>query len=700
MKKYAVTLLLTFIASTSLIAQIPGPEYNNYKYNDSTEVNQPHQHKTGLQPKVFFGLGDFDFDGDISDSRSNGIIGQTGVIIGLSANINDFFDAAILMADGTVRVNGVTENDLPENFKSDFNSIGLRFSYNFKNIFKNTKINPFASAGISYLKFDSKGSNDETAGEYEIDLLNDVWMLDPNNSERYSQNTFEIPLGIGVNFQLSDRMNLNIATNTHLTGTDHIDNIVNGSNDAYTVTSAAFIYDLFCYDCEEDYEPEYHDDYSANVNFELLDKEDSDHDGVADIDDFCPKTPKGVAVDAQGCPVDTDLDGVADYKDIEPETPQGSIVNAQGVQLTNAMGERLFLSYTNAGTRSDADAYFQEAYPTEKFVKLTKTVINKKGDTMLINIYKPKIVLLIEEQQQKNLDGVTAGTQIDLDAGIVYKVQIAMRDKGMKAEEINKLMSIPDLKSTLEGKTTIYSTGEFGDVLEARQYKQQLANKGYLSAVVLEDNRGDLRIVSEEEMDREENKRTSALKAELPPLENIVFRVQLDVLEEVDIDFYELDDLVLFEGTDGFTHVFSGSFATFEEATEHRNEVYFLGYDNAKVIALKDGVIVSADEYMDHGKEESTPAVFGDVTFQIQIGIFGENVDEETLEPIMDLDGVNATEMGDGLVRYSVGNYTNLQSAMMKHSAIEKAGFENTYIIAFYNGTQISLKKAQELIGF
>ena len=56
--------------------------------------------------------------------------------------------------------------------------------------------------------------------------------------------------------------------------------------------------------------------------------------------------------------------------------------------------------------------------------------------------------------------------------------------------------------------------------------------------------------------------------------------------------------------------------------------------------------------------------------------------------------------MGDGLIRYTVGNYTSLQSAMMKHSAIEKEGFENTYIIAFYNGTQISLKKAQELIGY
>ena len=33
---------------------------------------------------------------------------------------------------------------------------------------------------------------------------------------------------------------------------------------------------------------------------------------------------------------------------------------------------------------------------------------------------------------------------------------------------------------------------------------------------------------------------------------------------------------------------------------------------------------------------------------------------------------------------------------MLKHSAIEKAGFG--IHIAFYNGTQISLKKAQELL--
>jgi hypothetical protein len=699
MKRYAFTLLSFLAASSIAWAQIPDPKHNQYSYLDTT-LGEQHEHRTSLQPKVWFGLGDFNYGGDISDSRNNGLIGRTGMQIGLSANINDYFDAAILMEEGIVRVDGLTNEELPENFMSSIFSIGIRFSYNFKNVFKNNRINPFVTAGISHMKFDSKGSNDMSSEHYEIDLL-DYWLLQEGNTERYSQSTFDIPLGIGLNFSLNERANFNISTSMHLTGTDYIDNIVNGGNDSYTVSSAAFVYDLFCYECEEDYYHESHDDYLADVNFDVLDKEDSDRDGVIDLDDFCPNTPKDVKVDILGCPADSDGDAIPDYKDEQENTPEGAIVNNKGVQLTDEMGAKLFYAYANAASRSDADAYFAEAYPTEKFVKITKTVVTKKGDTLEVNVYKPKIIQMIEEQQRKNIDGVTPGTHIDLKAFTVYKVQIAMHDKGMKAELINKLMSIPDLKSTIEGKTTIYTSGEFYDVLEARQYKQQLANKGYINAFVLEDNQGDLRTVTEAEMDREESKRTSALQAELPPVENVVFRVQMGVFKEVDADFFDLDDLILFEGTDGFTHVFSGGFHTYEDAMEHKEEIYFLGYDEAKVVALKDGELVNVEDYMDLGTEkEKQSAVFGDVKFQVQLGLYGANTDEGTIAKIEELEDVEMTDVGNGLSRYTVGNYTNLQSALMKHAAVKKLGYEGAYVIAFFNGEQISLKKAQELIGF
>ncbi len=54
---------------------------------------------------------------------------------------------------------------------------------------------------------------------------------------------------------------------------------------------------------------------TMGMEFDFGKVKDSDLDGVSDKKDKCPDTPAGVAVDANGCPVDTDGDGVADYLD-------------------------------------------------------------------------------------------------------------------------------------------------------------------------------------------------------------------------------------------------------------------------------------------------------------------------------------------------------------------------------------------------
>ena len=60
---------------------------------------------------------------------------------------------------------------------------------------------------------------------------------------------------------------------------------------------------------------------------------DTDGDGIADKDDKCPDTPKGVKVDAKGCPIDLDGDGVADYLDKCPDTPKGVKVDEKGCPI-------------------------------------------------------------------------------------------------------------------------------------------------------------------------------------------------------------------------------------------------------------------------------------------------------------------------------------------------------------------------------
>ena len=97
-------------------------------------------------------------------------------------------------------------------------------------------------------------------------------------------------------------------------------------------------------------------------------QKDSDGDGVADVFDLEPNTPKGalidgsgraldldgdgvrheldadpfsqrgVRVDASGAELDSDGDGVPDSKDKEPNTPAGSMVNFQGKRIEAGLG--------------------------------------------------------------------------------------------------------------------------------------------------------------------------------------------------------------------------------------------------------------------------------------------------------------------------------------------------------------------------
>ena len=60
---------------------------------------------------------------------------------------------------------------------------------------------------------------------------------------------------------------------------------------------------------------------------------DSDGDGVPDKFDKCPNTPKGIAVDENGCPFDSDGDGVPDYLDKCPGTPAGVQIDANGCPI-------------------------------------------------------------------------------------------------------------------------------------------------------------------------------------------------------------------------------------------------------------------------------------------------------------------------------------------------------------------------------
>jgi OOP family OmpA-OmpF porin len=82
---------------------------------------------------------------------------------------------------------------------------------------------------------------------------------------------------------------------------------------------------------------------------------DSDGDGVPDDADLCPGTPKGVKVDAKGCPIDSDGDGVPDGIDQCPGTPPGVAVDDKGCPTTLGSGRFKILG-------SGADLRFEDVH--------------------------------------------------------------------------------------------------------------------------------------------------------------------------------------------------------------------------------------------------------------------------------------------------------------------------------------------------
>lgn len=119
-----------------------------------------------------------------------------------------------------------------------------------------------------------------------------IWAL-PGDIE--TRNDLVLPsFGGGFSVRLNDVVNILIQESFMLSQKDDIDRTVAKYNDAF----------LF---------------HTAGLTFNLGRKKDSDDDGIGDNKDLCPGTPRGVKVDAAGCPTDTDGDGIADYLDDCPQ---------------------------------------------------------------------------------------------------------------------------------------------------------------------------------------------------------------------------------------------------------------------------------------------------------------------------------------------------------------------------------------------
>ena len=118
-----------------------------------------------------------------------------------------------------------------------------------------------------------------------------------------------------------------------------------------------------------------------------------------------------------------------------------------------------------------------------------------------------------------------------------------------------------------------------------------------------------------------------------------------------------LDELVVFEGKDGFKHVFTEGYSSYEEALERRNELYFMSYENSKVVAIKEGQIVEAKDYMDLAYTEDEKLLFMEMLSSKYNWEYTARMMLLNLSKLNDLEGVDEKR---NFRRYSPIHYRNL----------------------------------------
>lgn len=361
-------LLLLLLVPIQLFAQDPDEEY--YESFLKQEVDNEN---IVYRPVIGFGYGYVNFLGEVRDKKFNPLMGTPAYKINVSTFLDTkhYFRANFSLLFGQMGGTKVSLEPAKNlNFRTDLTTFGINLHYDFQPIVKpGSIVTPFISVGIENVQFNSKSDlkyfNEDVKLDYNYwsdgtirdgsgniikrDYIYETDLRDLNlyGLGSYNQSTFAIPIEIGLDFKVSERLVMRMGHSFHYTFTDNIDNISskattgikgNKLNDMFGHTFVSFHFDIFTSDKTITIQKMFAD--VEGFDYALL--EDNDNDGHVDIDDKCLNHPAGLDVDSVGCPFDDDKDGIPNYADKELNTRLKAMVDNNGVEINaDKLGEEL-----------------------------------------------------------------------------------------------------------------------------------------------------------------------------------------------------------------------------------------------------------------------------------------------------------------------------------------------------------------------
>lgn len=283
------------------------------------------------------------------------------------------------------------------NFRTSFQALDLRISYR---LFKNpTVISPVFALGYGRIRYSVfQDARDASNNLYflwsdgkirnkaeENSTFADASLLERDytyESELVTNNMIgQIPISFGLSGSLNSKLQLSIMFTNYLLQGDNFDgNFFVQGWDRLSAVEVSLAYNFKSKKAVKVVQgkPPVMIDYSS-VDFDAIDLEDEDMDGVLDINDHCFGTPKGAEVNEFGCPQDSDDDGIIDFLDAQPDSPKDSRVHPTGI----AWSDEEYIQHYN-----DSLAYFvrtlrkinknSRPYPVRKYIPKQNYIVWNK----------------------------------------------------------------------------------------------------------------------------------------------------------------------------------------------------------------------------------------------------------------------------------------------------------------------------------
>ena len=646
--KHLFTLLI-LVSSTFVYAQ---------------DIDFDLEKKKPFNPKFTLGTGFYTLTGDIQNEESGFLRGtNTGYNAGMKFGITNNLELSFLMMKSTFS----TDNGA-ESFSSEIDGMGLHIGYSVNHLYKQSRISPLLTFGVQRLSYKT------------------------NDLDRESAIAF--PFGLGIRINVTERLEFDASLNWAV-GMGDIDHGVDDGSDGYKSFNISLHYDLFTPGPNSD--DEYFDDsYYADVDFDKLENEDEDGDLVLDVDDYCPKTPIGVKVDANGCPLDDDNDGIANYLDAQKNTPEGSIVDEHGVRLTADKYHSMYSEY-EAASRKYANFYNESEIKRENYKTVDEYLIAKAN---AFNIAYNEG--LKDDEKVK---------------GLVYKVKIGEFSDGIPAQVANKFLSIDDLESvTLDNGVVMYLVGSYTTLDGARGRKNDLEGKGIEDTYLMVDNNGEVSDYVEPtpELEIEEDE----VVVEVPEdeiTEEVVtnvtedemnnettYRIQVGAFnaELSDEVFVGVNNVISFTGKDGLVRYMAGSFVEYKDAIDYQAQMKARGFEDAFIVTYKNGERISLNVAIKTDNPVSEEVIEDEVNleFTVQIMVAKASVSAAELKKMSKLGKIDKEAEGTEMYRYFSGTYEVLEDANIQLEKAKLAGYTDAFIVTYKDGERITLQEAKKLM--